>query len=306
MAKLSVTLGSLTLQNPIIAASGTFGYGLEYQDILDLNQVGGVVVKGLSPKPIPGNPPPRITETASGMLNSIGLANIGVEAFLSDKLPKLRSYPNLRVFANIYGHEVGEYVHVAKRLESAKGLSGIEVNLSCPNVKQGGLAFGTDPKTVKSMTRAVRDAYNGLLIVKLTPNVTDVTDIARAAQAGGADAVSLINTLTGMAVDIETRRPVLGGVTGGLSGPAIKPVALRMVHLVASAVDIPVIGIGGIMTGKDALEFLMVGARAVQVGTANFVSPKACEQIAFEMDQWLDEHGISNVEDFIGTFTVPA
>lgn len=301
MADLKVKLGKLLLQNPVIAASGTFGYGLEYEELVDLDLIGGIVVKGLSSKPRKGNPPPRIVETASGMLNSIGLANIGVEAFINEKLPLLRKNKNTKILANVYGHEPDEYVFVAKRLAQAKGVAGIELNLSCPNVKAGGIAFGVNPKAVETLTRAVRNVYNGFIIVKLTPNVTDVTIIAKAAQNGGADCVSLINTLTGMVVDLEKRRPVLGGITGGLSGPAIKPVALRMVHQTAQAVDIPVIGMGGIMTGQDALEFLLVGAKAVQVGTANFANPKACADIVSQMDAWLDDHKIENVNDIIGT-----
>ena len=300
MADLAVKLGTLALQNPVIAASGTFGYGLEYEDLADLDSLGGIVVKGLSLRPMQGNPTPRIVETASGMLNSIGLANIGVDAFLSEKLPKLRKYSRVKIFANVYGHSIDEYAAVAAKLSGAEGLAGIEVNLSCPNVTQGGLAFGTDPKTVAAITRAVRDAYAGFLMVKLTPNVTDVTEIARAAQDGGADAVSLINTLAGLAVDLETRRPVLGGVTGGLSGPAIKPVALRMVWQTARAVSIPVVGMGGIMTGRDALEFMLVGATAVQVGTANFANPRACVEIADQMNEWLDGHGIKSAGLLIG------
>lgn len=304
MADLSVTLGSLTLQNPIIAASGTFGYGLEYADLVDLNSLGGIVVKGLSPKPRKGNPTPRIVETACGMLNSIGLANIGVDPFIDEKLPELRKFDRLKIFANVYGHSNEEYVFVAEKLAAAGGVAGVELNLSCPNVKKGGIAFGTDPNAVENLTRIVRDAYPDFLFVKLTPNVTDVTVIARAAENGGADAVSLINTLTGLAVDLETREPVLGGVTGGLSGPAIKPVALRMVHQVAGAVSVPVIGIGGIMTGQDALEFMLVGARAVQIGTANFANPGACIDIAGEMNQWLDEHGIGKATELVGRIEV--
>lgn len=305
MTKLNVRLGPVEFKNPVIAASGTFGYGLEYQEIVDLNSLGGIVVKGLSPRPMKGNPTPRIIETSSGMLNSIGLANIGVDAFIEGKLPELARYPDLKVLANVYGHETGQYVEVAQKLADQPGVAGIELNLSCPNVKQGGLAFGTDPSTVESLTETIREIYPGFLIVKLTPNVTDVTVIAKAAQAGGADCVSLINTLTGMAVDLDKRRPVLGGVTGGLSGPAIKPVALRMVHQVAQAVDIPVIGMGGIMTGTDALEFMLCGASAVQVGTANFSSPKACAQIILEMENWLDENEIEDVNELVGTLKMP-
>jgi dihydroorotate dehydrogenase (NAD+) catalytic subunit len=304
MANLAVKLGPLTLQNPIIAASGTFGYGLEYEKLLDLNALGGIVVKGLSPEERKGNPPPRIVETACGMLNSIGLQNIGVEAFLRDKLPALRKYEKLAVFANVYGHSADEYLFVAQRLANAEGVAGIELNLSCPNVTEGGLAFGTDPETVRSLTAAVREIYPGFLIVKLSPNVTDIGLIAKAAEDGGADCLSLINTLLGIAVDIEKRAPVLGGVTGGLSGPAIKPVALRMVHQVAQAVKIPIMGMGGISNSNDALEFLMVGATALQVGTANFQSPTACIEILREMDQWLDAHSFKDINDWIGTLEI--
>jgi dihydroorotate dehydrogenase (NAD+) catalytic subunit len=238
------------------------------------------------------------------MLNSIGLANIGVDTFINEKLPELRKFDKLKIFANVYGHSNDEYVFVAEKLAEAGGVAGIELNLSCPNVKEGGIAFGTDHKAVEDLTSAVRKAYPDFLFVKLTPNVTDVTIIAKAAEAGGADAVSLINTITGLAVDLETRRPVLGGITGGLSGPAIKPVALRMVHQVAQAVSIPVIGIGGIMTGKDALEFLLVGATAVQIGTANFTSPKACMEIAEEMNAWLNEHGVTKATELIGQIDI--
>jgi dihydroorotate dehydrogenase (NAD+) catalytic subunit len=300
MANLKVKLGPLEFQTPIIAASGTFGYGLEYEELLDLNAIGGIVAKGLSPKPRKGNPTPRITETASGMLNSIGLANIGVDAFIAEKLPKLAKYDKLRVIANVYGHETSQYVEVAKKLAPQKGVAGLELNLSCPNVQQGGLAFGTDPEIVESLTRAVREVYSGFIIVKLTPNITDITVPAKAAVAGGADCLSLINTLTGMAVDLEKRRPILGGITGGLSGPAIKPVALRMVHQVAQAVDVPIIGMGGITTGRCALEFMLAGAAAVQVGTANFQSPKACAQIADEMNEWLDKNNIADVNELVG------
>ena len=304
MAELSVSLGDLTLSNPVIAASGTFGYGLEYEQLFNLSQLGGIVVKGLSPKSRKGNPPPRIVETPCGMLNSIGLANIGVEAFIQDKLPELSKYPDVKIIANVYGHSFEEYVFVAKRLAKNFGVHAIELNLSCPNVKEGGIAFGTDPESVESLSSAVRKIWPRHMIVKLTPNVTDVTKIAVAAQNGGADSLSLINTLTGMAVDLETRRPVLGGVTGGLSGPAIKPVALRMVHETAKAVDLPIIGIGGITNGKDALEFILAGATAVQVGTANFTDPSVCSKIPKQINDWLDEHDIKNVSDLIGKLDI--
>lgn len=269
---MAVSLGRLKLNNPVMTASGTFGYGEEYAGYVDLNKLGAIVVKGLSLKPRLGNPPPRIMETTGGMLNAVGLQNIGVDAFIEEKMPFLRQF-DTKVIANIYGETYDEYKKVARKLSSVKGIHALEVNISCPNVKNGGLSFGSDPKIAARVTRAVKDETSLPVIVKLTPNVTDITAIAEAVEKAGADAVSLINTLTGMSVDLKTRRPHLKNITGGLSGPAIKPVALRMVWQVVQRVSIPVIGIGGIMTAEDALEFLVLGAKAVQIGTANFINP---------------------------------
>jgi len=298
---MATNIGPLHLKNPVMTASGTFGYGQEYAAYVDLNKLGAVVVKGLSLKPRPGNPPPRIMETAAGMLNAVGLQNIGVEAFLTEKLPFLRRF-DTKVIVNIYGETYNEYAKVAQKLSSAEGIHALEVNVSCPNVKKGGLSFGADPKAAARVTRAVKDATSLPVIVKLTPNVTDIAAIAEAVEEAGADAVSLINTLAGLSVDIRTRRPHLKNVTGGLSGPAIKPVALRMVWEVAWRVSIPVIGVGGIMTAEDALEFLIVGAKAVQVGTANFVNPLATVEIIEGMRQFLTALKIKNINEIIGTF----
>ncbi len=298
---MATNIGPLHLKNPVMTASGTFGYGQEYAAYVDLNKLGAVVVKGLSLKPRPGNPPPRIMETAAGMLNAVGLQNIGVEAFLTEKLPFLRRF-DTKVIVNIYGETYNEYAKVAQKLSSAEGIHALEVNVSCPNVKKGGLSFGADPKAAARVTRAVKDATSLPVIVKLTPNVTDIAAIAEAVEEAGADAVSLINTLAGLSVDIRTRRPHLKNVTGGLSGPAIKPVALRMVWEVAWRVSIPVIGVGGIMTAEDALEFLIVGAKAVQVGTANFVNPLATVEIIEGMRQFLTAFKIKNINEIIGTF----
>ena len=297
---LCVDLAGLRLKNPVIAASGTFGYGQEYADYVDLNQLGGIAVKGLSLKPRAGNPPPRIMETTGGMLNSVGLQNIGVEAFIEEKLPFLSQY-DVAVIANIYGETLEEYSKVAAKLSAAKGVSALEVNISCPNVKNGGLSFGADPKAAAQVTRRVKAQTDLPVIVKLTPNVTDIVLIARAVEKAGADAVSLINTLTGLAVDVQTKTPRLKNITGGLSGPAIKPVALRMVWQVASAVRVPVIGIGGIGTAEDAVEFLLAGASAVQVGTANFYNPASSMEILSGLEAWLREQGETSVRAIIGT-----
>ena len=301
MADLTVQLGRLTFPNPVWTASGTFGYGLEYEEMTDLSRLGAVVVKGISLKPVKGNPPPRITETSAGMLNSIGLHNIGLDAFLNDKLPRLREKtPN--VIANCWGTTVDEYVRVAEALGKARGIKALEVNISCPNVKKGGITFGTDPNVARELAVAMRKATDAFLIFKLSPNVTDITEIALALEDADADALSAINTITGLAVDLEKRRPRLGGITGGLSGPAIKPVALRMVWQVAGAVKIPVVGIGGIMDARDAMEFLVVGASAVQVGTASFANPGAATEIIDEMRDYLDQKEIPRAADLIGTF----
>jgi dihydroorotate dehydrogenase (NAD+) catalytic subunit len=297
---LRVRIGSLELKNPVLTASGTFGYGREFSPLMDLNRLGGIVVKGVSLTPREGNPPPRIVETPCGMLNAIGLANVGLEAFLNEKLPWLRKF-DTAVIVNIYGHSVEEYGAVAAGLRGAEGISAIEVNVSCPNVKEGGMAFGTDPDMSARVTeRVVREAERPV-IVKLSPNVTDIRKIALAVEAAGADALTLINTLTGMAIDIEKRVPRLANLSGGLSGPAIRPVALFMVRQVVKAVRIPVIGVGGIMDHRDALEFLIAGARAIQVGTANFVQPQASVNIIEGLRDFCRSHGISGIEEIIGT-----
>ncbi|OPY06840.1 MAG: Dihydroorotate dehydrogenase B (NAD(+)), catalytic subunit [Syntrophaceae bacterium PtaB.Bin095] len=301
--RMAVSIGGLRLKNPVMTASGTFGYGDEYAPYVDLNCLGAVVVKGLSLEPRAGNPPPRIMETPCGMLNAVGLQNIGVKAFIREKLPFLRDH-DVAVVANIFGESVEEYAAVAELLGRAEGVHALEVNISCPNVKRGGVAFGTDPDMAAEVTRAVKAATGLPVIVKLTPNVTDIAGIAAAVEAAGADAVSLINTLTGMSVDIERRVPHLRNVTGGLSGPAIRPVALRMVWQVARRVSIPVIGLGGIMTARDALEFLIAGARAVQVGTAHFVQPCACEEVLSGIEAYLERHGIEDVNDVIGSLKI--
>jgi dihydroorotate dehydrogenase (NAD+) catalytic subunit len=297
---LSVAIGNMNLKNPVMTASGTFGYGEEYAPFIDLNRLGAVVVKGLSLEPRSGNPPPRIMETPSGMLNAIGLQNIGVRVFIDEKLPFLRKY-DTAVIANIFGETVDEYRRVAEILGGTEGVSAVEVNISCPNVKKGGVAFGAVPELAAEVTRGVRGETDLPLIVKLTPNVTDIVEIAMAVEAAGADAVSLINTLTGMSVDIEKRRPHLANVTGGLSGPAIRPVALRMVWQAVRAVKVPVIGIGGIMTASDALEFLIAGATAVQVGTANFVDPTALLKILDGIGEYLVRHKMANITELIGS-----
>jgi len=297
---LSVRIGLLRLQNPVLTASGTFGYGQEYASLLDLNRLGGIIVKGLSLNPRPGNMPPRAVETPCGLLNAIGLQNVGVENFIADKLPFLRDL-SVPVIVNILGQDIKEYQKLAERLNSVEGIAALEVNISCPNVKAGGVVFGTDYKAAARVTRAVRVAARLPIIVKLSPNVTDIVSIARAVEEAGADAVSLINTLTGMAIDIEARRPKLHNVTGGLSGPAIKPIALRMVWQVAGAVNIPVIGCGGIMTAADALEFLIAGASAVQVGTANFVNPRATMEIISGIEEYLAGHDLKDIKSLVGS-----
>lgn len=300
---LSVAVGPLRLQNPLLTASGTFGYGAEYAPFIDLNCLGALIVKGLSLKPRAGNPPPRIMETAGGMLNAIGLQNVGVRAFIAEKLPFLRNFA-VPVIANIFGETVEEYQEVAALLEQAGGISALELNISCPNVKKGGVAFGADPALAAEVTAKVKAASSLPLIVKLTPNVTDIATIAASVEDAGADALSLINTITGMSVNVERRTPHLKNITGGLSGPAIKPIALRMVWQAVQRVKIPVIGCGGIATAEDALEFLIVGARAVQVGTANFVNPAAVTDILAGLDAYLKKHQLSDIGEIIGTLTI--
>jgi dihydroorotate dehydrogenase (NAD+) catalytic subunit len=297
---LSVRLGPLALKNPVMVASGTFGYGEEYADFLDLSRLGAVVVKGISLLPRPGNPPPRIVETPSGMINAIGLENVGVDAFLASKLPYLRER-RVPVIVNIFGNLVEEYAALAARLDGVDGIAAIEVNISCPNVKQGGMLFGTDPAMAAAVIAAVRRATTLPLITKLTPNVTRIGDIARAVVDAGSDMISCINTVAAMAVDVFSRRPKLANVVGGLSGPAIKPIALRCTYEVLQAVECPVIGIGGITGPMDALEFLLLGARAVQIGTANFIHPSVTLDILAGIERFLELQGLSSIESYIGT-----
>jgi dihydroorotate dehydrogenase (NAD+) catalytic subunit len=296
---LSVEVAGILMKNPVMTASGTFGYGHEFASLVDLNGLGAIIVKGLSLKPSAGNPPPRTAETCGGMLNAIGLENIGLDAFVQDKLPFFRML-DTPVLLNIYGREVRAYAEMAEQIQDLEGIDGIEVNISCPNVKAGGIAFGTDPKMASMVVRAVRTKTRLPVIAKLSPNVTDISVIARSVEDAGADAVSLINTVRGMAVDIDRRRPKLASIVGGLSGPAIKPIALRMVWETVQAVRVPVIGIGGISDAEDALEFLMVGARAVQVGTANFVNPGTTLEIAAGLRRYLELHDIEDVNQLIG------
>jgi len=298
---LSVSIGGgLTLKNPVMTASGTFGYGEEYSPFVDPGLLGAVVVKGLSLKPRAGNPPPRIMETPSGMLNAVGLQNIGVEAFIEEKLPFLRSC-DVPVIVNIFGETVEEYARLAGILDGVDGVHGLEVNVSCPNIKRGGITFGADPAAAAEVTRSVKEATRLPVIVKLTPNVTDISAIARRVEEAGADALSLINTLRGMSVDVEKRTPHLAMVTGGLSGPAVRPVALRMVWEVRRAVSIPVIGVGGIAEARDALEFLIVGASAVQIGTASFINPRATLDVLDGIRQYMNRKGIAHIGEIIGS-----
>ncbi|HXH27930.1 MAG TPA: dihydroorotate dehydrogenase [Candidatus Polarisedimenticolia bacterium] len=302
---MSVHVGPLRLKNPVIAASGTFGYGLEFLPYLKLSALGGFVTKGLSLRPRPGHAPPRTCETPSGMLNAIGLANVGVEAFLEEKLPRLRRH-DTAVIANIFGETQEEYVAVARRLSRAPGLAALELNLSCPNTAKGGIVFGVSPPVISEVTAAVRRAAPDLpLIVKLTPNITDIGVAARAAKDGGADILSLVNTFLAMAVDLERRRPVLDNVVGGLSGPAIRPMALYMVHRAARAVDLPILGMGGIVTGEDALQFMVAGSAAVQVGTTNFFDPGGSVRIVREIEAWCRARGVGAVRDLVGTLRLP-
>ena len=297
---MSVEIAGIKLRNPVMPASGTFGYGEEYTPFIDMEKIGAIVTKGLSLKPKAGNPTPRIAETVSGMLNAIGLQNVGIEAFIQHKMPFLRTV-NTPVIANFFGNTLEEYGEVAKRLNDIPEIAAGELNISCPNVKQGGIVFGTDPKAASEVVALVRKNLQKPLIVKLTPNVTDITVVARAVEEAGADAIACINTLTGMSVDVNTRKPRIANITGGLSGPAIRPVAVRMVHQVVQTVSVPVIGIGGIVKAMDALEFLIVGAKAVQVGTANFVDPTAMISIIEGIEEFLVEEGIDDIHDLIGS-----
>lgn len=299
MARLNVSIGSLQLKNPVLTASGTFGYGEEFSDFLDLSRLGGFVVKGTTLHPREGNDYPRMAETPSGMLNAVGLQNRGVNYFAERIYPRIEGCGS-EIIVNVSGATVDDYVGVAERLLPLREVHAIEVNISCPNVKQGGMAFGTTAKGAAAVTAALRKVWNRTMIVKLSPNVTDITEIARAVEDEGADSVSLINTLMGMAVDVERRRPCLSTVTGGLSGPAVRPVAVRMVWQVAKAVKIPVIGLGGITCGRDALEFLMAGATAVEVGTANFLDPAVSVKIVDEIEAYCERNKISDIREIIG------
>lgn len=300
---LHTNVGRLRLKNPIMTASGTFGTGVEFKDLIDLNRLGAIIVKGLSLEPSCGNPPPRIIETPCGMLNAIGLENVGLKMFVDQKLPFLASLKSPTI-VNIYGKTISEYVALAAQIEKIDDIDGIEVNISCPNVKAGGIAFGVDPEAAFELVHAVRAATGKPLMVKLSPNVSDIVKIAERVEKAGADSLSLINTLTGMAVDIKRRRPVLANITGGLSGPAIKPIALRMVWQVSQSVQIPVIGVGGIVTAEDALEFLITGAAAVQIGTANFVNPRATMDVLDGIAAFLKKEKISRITDIVGTLKI--
>lgn len=300
MANLTVNIGNLRLKNPVMTASGTFGYGLEFQDFVPLDGLGAIIVKGTTLNPREGNDYPRMAETPMGMLNCVGLQNKGVDYFCEHIYPELLPTGGTYI-VNVSGSSPEDYAECAARVDALEGIPAIELNISCPNVKDGGMAFGVTTKGAASVVRAVRERYHKTLIVKLSPNVTDITEIARAVEAEGADSVSLINTLMGMAVDIEKRKRVLSIGTGGLSGPAVKPVALRMVYQVAKAVKIPVIGLGGIMTAEDAIEFLMCGATAIEIGTANFIDPAVTIKVRDGISEWLDRHGCSSVQEIIGT-----
>lgn len=297
---LRVKLGPLELKNPVMTASGTFGYGQEFEGLVDLNLLGAIIVKGLSLEPKAGNPPPRIVETPCGMLNAIGLANIGLETFMREKLPWLQRL-DTEVIVNIYGHSIDEYGELATALKGVDGISALEVNISCPNVECGGMVFGKDPNVSARVTERVVKNTDKPVIVKLSPNVTDIRLVAKAVEGAGAHAVSLINTLTGMAIDIESRRPKLANISGGLSGPAIRPIAIHMVYQVVKTVDIPVIGVGGIMEHTDALEFLMAGARAIEVGTASFVNPRSTLDILDGISKFCEEKEIANIDELIGS-----
>lgn len=303
MVDLSVEIGKLKLKNPIMTASGTFGYGEEFADFIDLNRLGGIIVKGTTLHHREGNPYPRMAETPSGMLNAVGLQNKGVDYFIKHIYPRIKDL-DTRVIVNVSGSCIDDYVAVCEKLSPLDKVAAVEINISCPNVKQGGMGFGTTCSGAESVTSAVRKAYDGTMIVKLTPNVTDITEIARAVEAAGADAVSLTNTFLGMAIDVEKRKPMLSTITGGLSGPCIRPIAVRMVWQVANAVKVPVVGLGGIASGRDAIEFLLAGATAVQIGTANFVDPQVTVKAIDYIEDYLKRHQIASVHELIGGMEV--
>jgi len=302
---MRVKLAGLRLANPVIAASGTFGYGIEFEEIVNLERLGAFVTKGISLEPMTGHKPPRMIHTAAGMINAIGLQNVGVEEFIQKKLPELKRYPRANVIVNVFGCTVGEYVAVVERLNQAEGLAAYELNVSCPNVHAGGMAFGSDPSSLEYLVSRVKTVSARPLIVKLSPNVTSIAHMAQIAAGAGADAVSLVNTFLAMSIDVETRRPRLANITGGLSGPAIKPIAVRMVYEAARAVQIPIIGMGGIVTPEDAVEFLLAGATAVQVGTANFADPRATERLARGLESWCRSHHVEAVTSLTRAMEVP-
>jgi dihydroorotate dehydrogenase (NAD+) catalytic subunit len=297
---LSVNVAGLQLRNPVIAASGTFGYGVEFEDVVHLGKLGGLVVKGLSKEPIIGNPPPRLWETAAGMLNAIGLQNMGAQAFLDEKMPRLRQIRNAVVIANVFGYTREDYERTIEILNGGEGIAAYELNVSCPNTAHGGLQFGSDPRTLDEVVTTARRVSERPLIVKLSPNVTSIAQMAYVAQEAGADALSLVNTFVAMAIDTETRKPRIANITAGLSGPAIKPIAVRMVYDAAHAVRIPVIGMGGISTAADVIEFMLAGATAVQIGTASYWDPCATEKIVDELQEWCSEHHVARIADLIG------
>ncbi|MBF1371828.1 MAG: dihydroorotate dehydrogenase [Porphyromonadaceae bacterium] len=305
MLKTQVHIGrGLTIKNPVMTASGTFGYGLEYGDFIDLNRLGGVLVKGTTLHPRQGNPYPRMAETPSGMLNAVGLQNKGVDYFCEHIYPTISGYDTAMI-VNVSGSQVEDYIETAEKINALERIPAIELNISCPNVKEGGMAFGVTCAGAASVVRAVRAVYDKTLIVKLSPNVTDITEIARAVEAEGADSISMINTLLGMAINAEKRRPVLSTITGGLSGPAVKPIALRMVWQTAQAVKVPIIGMGGIASATDAIEFLLAGASAVEVGTYNFVDPSVTTQIVDGIEDYMHRHGFTDIQDLIGALQIP-
>lgn len=303
MADLNIKVGKLQLKNPVMTASGTFGYGTEYSDFMDISRIGGIIVKGTTLRDRQGNPYPRMAETPSGMLNAVGLQNKGVEYFINHIYPTLKDI-DTNILVNLSGSTIEDYIEAAEMLNSLDKIPGIELNISCPNVKEGGMAFGTSCLSAAQVVKAVRRVYEKDLMVKLSPNVTDIVEIALAVEAEGADSVSLINTLLGMAINAETRKPYLSTITGGLSGPAVKPVALRMVWQVANAVKIPVIGMGGIMNTADAIEFILAGASAIQIGTANFIDPTITEKVIEGIDDYLNRHGYNSIHDIIGAMEI--
>ncbi len=303
---MTVRLAGLELANPVIAASGTFGYGIEFEEIVSLERIGAFVTKGISLEPMTGHKPQRIVQTAAGMLNAIGLQNVGVEEFLNRKLPALARYPTCKVIVNVFGYTVADYVAVIERLNGAEGIAAYELNVSCPNVHAGGMAFGADPGSLQYLVRRAKAASRRPLMVKLSPNVTSIAHMAKVAEGAGADFVSLVNTFLAMSIDTETRQPRLSNVTGGLSGPAIKPIALRMVYEAARAVKIPVVGMGGIVTPEDAVEFLIAGATAIQVGTASYADPRATERLGRGLESWCRSHQVERVASLIGALEIPS